>query len=584
MKKLYILLLIIGGFVIAAYLFTRFSLKADIRQAGAIEDVENSAFAAPAKNLDTILDLRPLFKKRLQQLVKDGSKGLYDLTMDSMVVDVLESTVTLMNVKLSPDKNALAALDNSKQAPDDVFAISLRSIKLNGINIDDVMNNKTMTFNSLNIIAPFIEIYHQKRAYNKRKSMDTENLYQRIKQHIQKLAVTKLTVEGGSVISYDVKNKNKKTKFNDVVLRFHDILIDSTTQNSTDRFLFAKRALLTMRNYATRSADNLYRFKIATITIEAPKRLMTLDNVSLSSEYKKQEHKKGVLYQPELYDLSIPRILVHNIDWWSFMNKERCIADKVDISNPRLKVSMDRSLPSKPKESSFLNQLLMKLPMQVYLKRLNVRNLDLTYEEYNPVSKQKGFVYFSNVYINSSHLTNMKQYIRQKRQANVNASGKLMRQMPITASLTFDLVNYKSGNFSADFNVAGFNGSLVNSFAMPLGLFKVEKGRLENTKVHIQGNEYKTTGKILMRYNDLKLSLYEKEKDEQGLDKKGLIGLFANTFIIKNNNPQKNEPPREPIIEFQPSPNPGFSNLVWKTILTGILETIGANPKLASKQ
>lgn len=582
MKKLHILFLVVGGIFIAAYLFLRFSLQADIKKAKAKQGAGNEAFATPAKKPDSTLDLRPLFKTRLQQLVKDGSKGLYDLSMDSMSVDVLQSTVTLLNVKLVPDKNALSALDRSEQAPDDVFQISLRSLKLDGINLDDVMNEKTMTFSSLAISAPFIEVYHNKRAYNnKQKSTSTENLYQRIKKHVEKFSITKLTVEGGTVISYDVKKKNRKTRFNDVLLRFHDILIDSTTQNATDRFLFAKRALLSMRNYAARTADNLYLFKIAALTIEAPKRLMTLNNVTLSSEFKEPKHQKGKLYQPELYDLAIPKVLVHNVDWWSFINKERFIADNLDINNPKLKISLDRSLPSKPKERAFLNQLIMKLPMQVYLKKLNVQNLDLTYEEFNPATDQKGTVYFSNADIKVSHITNMPQYIRQKGQTIIKGSGNLMRKVPFTVRLSFDLVNHKNGNFSADFNVSGFNGDLVNSFAGPLGLFKVEKGKVENAKIHVRGNQFKTTGRVLLRYNDLKLSLYEKEKDEQGLDKRGVLGLLANTFVIKNENPKNNEAPREPTIEYQPKPEPSFSNLVWKTTLKGILETIGVNPKKA---
>ena len=85
-----------------------------------------------------------------------------------------------------------------------------------------------------------------------------------------------------------------------------------------------------------------------------------------------------------------------------------------------------------------------------------------------------------------------------------------------------------------------------------------------------------------MRYKDLKVSLYEKENDEKGLDKRGVLGLFANAFVIKNDNPQKNEALRVSQVEFLPNPNPGFSNLVWKTTLKGVLKTIGVNPKRAN--
>ena len=150
MKKLYLLMLVVGGIIIAAYLFMRFSLQKDIRKSKEKQAVAVSkAFAAPAENPDSTMDLRPLFKTRLQQLVKEGSRGLYDLSIDSMSVDVLQSTVTLMNIRLSPDRKALAVLDHSQQAPDDVFDIALPTLTINGINIDDVVNDKTMVFSSL---------------------------------------------------------------------------------------------------------------------------------------------------------------------------------------------------------------------------------------------------------------------------------------------------------------------------------------------------------------------------------------------------------------------------------------------------
>lgn len=584
MKKLYILFLVVGGIIIAAYLFMRFSLQRDIRKEREKQGMGNKAFAAPAKNPDSTLDLRPLFKTRLQQLVKDGSRGLYDLSIDSMTVDVLKSTVTLMNVRLSPDRNALAALDRLKQAPDDVFEISLRSLKLNGINIDDAFNDKTMVFSSLAISAPIIEVYHQKRAYNRKKSINPSNLYQRIKKHINKIALSNLTVESGTVISYDVKNKNKKTKFNDVLLRFHDILIDSSTQQATDRFLFAKKALMSMRNYAVNTTDNLYQFKVDVLTIEAPKQLLTLDNISLSSKYNRQQFKKGLLQQKEQYDLKVPKVLVHEVDWWSLMNNERFVADKIVINNPKLKVHLDRSLPPKNKMGAFPHQLLMKLPMEVYVKKLQVRNLDLAYEEYNPRSAQSGTLYFDKANLDIANITNMPQYIKQKKHTTINASANFMRQVPFRAYFMLDLANSKQGGFSADLKMEGFDGSLINSFTVPLGLFKIEDGKVERVKANVQGGQHKAKGKVLLLYNDLKLSLYEKEQDEKGLDKRGLIGLIANNFVIKDENPKKNEDPREASTEFQRDPYGGFLNLVWKTSLTGILETIGANPKLANKK
>ncbi len=84
MKRLNILLLIITVLLIAGYFLIRAYLH--VNDHGKNED---------AKSPDASLDLRPLFIAKIQQLVKDGSKGLYSISIDSMDVDVLQSRVTL---------------------------------------------------------------------------------------------------------------------------------------------------------------------------------------------------------------------------------------------------------------------------------------------------------------------------------------------------------------------------------------------------------------------------------------------------------------------------------------------------------
>lgn len=121
----------------------------------------------------------------------------------------------------------------------------------------------------------------------------------------------------------------------------------------------------------------------------------------------------------------------------------------------------------------------------------------------------------------------------------------------------------------------------MNDITESLGLFKIQNGTVREVIANIQGNEQQASGKILLLYNNLKISLYEKEKGKRGLDKRGILGFIANKFVIKDDNPTQNNQPRNPSTTFLRNPQAGFINLVWKTTLTGILETIGANPNLA---
>lgn len=566
--------------MIAAYFFVRFYLQADIRNSRE----KSGTTSVSTGNPDSTLDLRPLFIAKIQQLVKQGSKGLYNISINSMEVNLLQSRVILQNVQLMHDTIVLAALDSSKQAPDDVFKASFDTLKINGINLDDILARKTIDFKEIQITGPTIEVYHSRRPYNPRKSVDSLTLFDRIMKDMNSIAIGKLVIQKGTFISHNLASKNKKTRLNDVELQFTDILIDSSTENANDRFLFARQASLSTKNYTTKTKDDAYLFKIGELTIQVPQQTMTIHNLSLASRYTKQQFQQKLTHQKEQYNFSVPKMTIRKFDWWAFMHEDRFEADELSMHDAILKIYLDRSLPRpKSKMGNFLPQLIMKLPVQVSIASMHTRNLDFTYQEYNPRSTQTGSFHFDHVNLDITDITNIPLHMKKKKQTFVTGTARF-KKVPVKTRFAFDLLNYKTGRFSSSFSTGGFEGNIMNDIAEPLGLLKIEKGTVKEFNINMQGDERQASGKLLILYNNLKISLYKKEPAERGLDKRGVIGFIANTFVIKDDNPTKNKGVRNPLASFQRDPQAGFFNLVWKTALNGILKTVGANPKLAEKK
>jgi hypothetical protein len=124
---------------------------------------------------------------------------------------------------------------------------------------------------------------------------------------------------------------------------------------------------------------------------------------------------------------------------------------------------------------------------------------------------------------------------------------------------------------------------LLNSFSIPMGLIKLERGTLQSAEASLQGNERQASGTVLIRYSDLKLALLEKDNPQKAPDKKDITSLLANLVLLKKDNPKGDAPPRTETAAFTRNPEGGFFMLVWKTILVGALKTIGAPTKIASK-
>lgn len=136
-----------------------------------------------------------------------------------------------------------------------------------------------------------------------------------------------------------------------------------------------------------------------------------------------------------------------------------------------------------------------------------------------------------------------------------------MKQVPLKATFSFDMAKHKSGAFTASIKAGGFDGTLINSFAEPMGLMKIERGRLLGTEATMQGDQWKSSGEVFIPYEDLKLNLMEKEAGQKKLDKKDVTSFAANLLVIKNNNPKEGKKSRREATEFTRIPEGGF--LCW---------------------
>jgi len=114
-----------------------------------------------------------------------------------------------------------------------------------------------------------------------------------------------------------------------------------------------------------------------------------------------------------------------------------------------------------------------------------------------------------------------------------------------------------------------------------LGLFRIKKGELKSLVAHIRGNNYTSSGDVLMLYNDLHITPMKKDVENPGaLKKKTVTSFIANTFVLKDENPSKDGSLRKANASFTRKSGT-FFNMIWKTTFIGILKTIGAPEKLA---
>jgi hypothetical protein len=398
------------------------------------------------------------------------------------------------------------------------------------------------------------------------------------------IGIGKLVLDDGTLITHKA-GSDKSTRFNDIAVKLSDIVIDSTTQFDKKRFLFARDAQITLKNYVVPTSNNLYTFKVGVVSINATKQLLVARGISLQPYYSKQEFQQHTETQKERYDISIPSIVIRNTNWWDLINNQVLQASSADLGSVKASVYLDRRKPLAPTEMrQFPQQMLMKIPMKLRIQKVTVGDLDLVYEEFSKVSKQAGKLYVSNLHGTISNLTNLPNAIKSNHITTVSASGMFMKTAPVTLGLSFDLTKYQSGAFSAQIESKTKVGApTINPIAEPLGLFRVKTGELKQLVSDVSGDNRQASGNVTMLYDNLHITPLKADPGSPGeLKKKSVTSLIANTFVLKDENPSKDGDVRKEDASFTRKSGT-FFNLIWKTTLVGILKTIGAPTKLAEE-
>ena len=573
-RKIVIIIATVFFIIVGGYLYLRF---------GYLKTKDFKPDTSKEKNL---IDLRPSIIAKLQQLVKDGSNGLYNLSAEKLDPHLLSSKLDISNASLNIDTAAMHHLDSLQLLPDDIFTFYFSTVHVDWIGIDDLLNKNRIEITGINITDPVINVFHTKRPYNAddRKNRDTLSLYQKLKGQMNKIAIGKINIENGTFINHDLTKKNKITKFKDVSVLVNDLLIDSTTEHDRSRFLFAKHATLSTKNYSMPTADNMYFFSAGNISISADQHSVTAMNVELKPRYNRQEFENKLAFKKDMYHFAFKKVVLEDVDWLGMINNEKLISKRAEISGGSFSDFIDRAKPSAPvKLNNFPSQILMRMPFEIAVNKLDVHGMDITYEEHNPLSDQNGMVYFDNVTGTVNHISNMPTEIKQHPISDFSATALFMHQVPMTAKFGFDLSKSNTGKFSVDITMNTLDNATINKVSEPLGLFTVKTGEMQHALGHMDGDNVRANGNITMQYNNLHITPLKKDKEEKGkLKKKSVTSLFANILFVKNENPKDNEL-RKPDFTFERTPYNSFFNLIWKTILTGILKTIGVPVKLVIK-
>ncbi|MDR3713376.1 MAG: hypothetical protein P4L51_11205 [Puia sp.] len=180
---------------------------------------------------------------------------------------------------------------------------------------------------------------------------------------------------------------------------------------------------------------------------------------------------------------------------------------------------------------------------------------------------------FYDVQATIGNITNRKRSIALDNKCVLLFHARLLNKAPISARLVMLLKDPK-GRFTIEGDIGPIKALSLNPLTLPMGLARMEKGKIGEVHFYFAGTDSSSAGRLTILYDGLKVSLLKKEKDRNGYNKR-ILASFAAGLLIKKSNPGPDGKIRTAVVKYNRNLNKSFFNLVWKSIFTGVKETVG---------
>jgi hypothetical protein len=446
--------------------------------------------------------------------------------------------------------------------------IDAKKLVLKGLNSNEVVKNKNLLVDT--ILCNDISLYQlpvENLKTNTKKTAihaDTTGFMNVYSVHLNHLSFPKFTFVPFAESNYSLGN---------ISIEVNGVSADRLIDWQNHPMDYTKEVEVLLDKFSVQSKDKLYHFNFNKIGINSLHKNFTISSFDIVPFAAEKQFANHFHFQKDRYQVSLSGITLSDIDMNGLLDK-RLEASQLVIQNAAVKIYRDlhKPLEQKSKVGNYPSQLLLKLSQPLNIQKATINNANIEYDENETVSDKTGVISFANSNLTITNITNIPSVIQKNDRLNIAFNSRVLGSIPISGNFVFSLKN-NNGDFTATGHLPEFDALQLNKISLPMALIKISSGKINAIDFHFTGNNTTAKGDFVMKYQNLKVDVLKRDKTTHDIKKRGLATLAAN-LLVANNNPTgaglRKETP-----EYHRDIYKSFFNLLWKTIFTGMKQTVG---------
>ncbi len=526
--------------------------------------------------------LKPIIKKELKELVQKSTNGLYTVEFSDLHTNLLTGSASILDVNFVPDTNVYKQLIASKKAPNNLYYIKLKKIAIKRFKPFNVFLNRRVAISLLLFDKPEVVMVNKHFDFNDDKPpRPNKSPYEYIKKLFKSIRVEVVDFKNAR---FKYVNNNGTFPEIDSVdnlnVSLRDWLIDSLSAQDTSRFYLLKDVNLNINNYSYATPDSMYHINVNELSFNAASGKLNIKKFGLIPRYSEKEFAKVNGYARDRYTIQLNDINFDGLDLPAYLQKRELKAQQMNITNGGIYVFNDNSYLNliRDRTGRFPHQLLQLFKTQLTIKKINLKNVNVSYAEFDRDSKHRGQITFDHTSGSIDNVTNSAKVLATNKYMEANLVSYLMEEGKMRVMFKFDLTS-PLGAFEYKGNVANLDGRKLNQITKPLGMVQVNRGFVNELAFNIKADQNIAKGKLNFRFKDLSVGLLKKVEGKERLVKQGLLSILANALVINSDNPTNQGKFTAATINYERQPTASFFSFIWRSLFQGVKYSVGVTPQ-----
>jgi hypothetical protein len=319
-----------------------------------------------------------------------------------------------------------------------------------------------------------------------------------------------------------------------------------------------------------------YNFSIDAVSVDFEKDIIHVKNLTYRPLIKREALANEYKFNTEIFNLKVGDVKLFNFDFGKMIANKGLFIDSISLSNFDLKIYKDKRKPFDFEKRPTLPHIaLVEMKTPLLIQKINISNSNILFEERLEKREMLMTINLDHVNAKISNITSIKKY--RGNPLKVHLTSKLMNSSDMRIDITMPLVNTQNKFY--------FNGSLgptkfeyFDSVIVPAIGIKIFNGELDHLTFSASADNISSNGKMTMLYHDLEADVLKSNSTEENK----FLSWTVN-HVVHESNPNKKGHKREAVMHTERTIYKGIVNYLWKTIQTGITNTIAPMGKTTEK-